>query len=138
MSWGSFIQSLESFFSSVGQAFLANVQASIPALEQAAINFLTSIADAIINDIESGVIPLPALAAEPGATVDPLVLGKQKRDAAFTAIQAQLVKTPPPAGVTVTNSLVYFTIELSVQKAKQMGNGGNLPGGNSGPVSLKK
>lgn len=135
MSWSSFIQSLESFFTSVGQVFLSNIQAAYPALEQAAINFLTVIADAIIAGIESGAIPLPVLAAEPGAPVDALALGRLKQQTAFNLIQAQLKTTPPPAGVTITTSLINSAIEISVQKNKQMGNGGNFPGGNSGPVA---
>ena len=135
MSWGTFIQELETFFSDVGQAFLSNVKAAWPVLEQAGLNFLVAIADAIVAAIESGAIPLPVLAVESGAPVDPLVLGRQKQRAAFDAIQAQLAKTPPPAGVVVNTSLINSAIEISVGKLKQIQNAGNFPGGNSGPVS---
>lgn len=135
MSWSSFIVELESFFSSVGQAFLANIKTAYPALEQAAINFLTTVADAIIAGIESGAIPLPVLAAEPGAPIDPLALGRLKQQTAFNAIQAQLKVTPPPTGMVISTSLINSAIEISVQKHKQLGNQGNFPGGNSGPVA---
>ena len=137
MSWGTFIQELETFFSDVGQAFLSNVKAAWPVLEQAGLNFLVAIADAIVAAIESGAIPLPVLAVEPGATVDPLALGRTKQRVAFDAIQAQLVKTPPSAGVVVSTSLINSAIEISVAKYKvaNSGNHGNFPGGNSGPVA---
>ena len=135
--WTNFWAEVEVFFSDVGTAFLANVKAAWPVLEQAGLNFLVTIADAIVAAIESGAIPLPVLAAEPGVTVDPLAVGRQKQLVAFNAIQAQLVKTPPPAGVVVSTSLINSAIEISVGKYKvaNSGNQGNLPGGNSGPVA---
>jgi hypothetical protein len=144
MNWGAFFQSLGKFFSGIGQTFLANVMAAIPQIEQAAINFLTGIVDTIITDIETGVIPLPALAVnpnEPGAVTDveaqALALGKVKRDAAFNAVKQKLAGMTIPEDITVTNSLIYWQIETSVRKYKtnNSGNGGNFPGGNSGPVA---
>ena len=96
---------------------------------------MSVIADAIIADIESGAIPLPALATAPGTAVDKVNQGRAKQVAAFNAIQAKLTTTPPPAGVTITNSLINSAIEIAVQKNKQLGNQGNFPGGNSGPVA---
>lgn len=131
MSWSAFIQSLEAFFTSVGQTFLTNIKTAYPALEQAAMNFLVVIADAIIAGIESGAIPLPVLASEPGTVVDTLALGRTKQLTAFNAIQEKLKITPPPAEMVITTSLINSAIEISVQKHKQLGNQGNFPGGNS-------
>lgn len=135
MSWSTFVQELESFFSSVGQAFLTNIKAAYPVLEQAALNFLSTVVDAIIAGIESGAIPLPVLVAEPGDGVNPDALGNQKRAVALAQVRAYLVTNPPPAGMTITTSLINSAIEISVAKMKQVGNGGNFPGGNSGPVA---
>jgi len=135
MNWATFWAAVGKFFSDIGSIFLTNLEAAIPVAEQAASNFLTALVDEIIAGINNGTIPLPVLAAEPGATVDPLVLGRQKRDAAFTAVQAKLATVTVPAGVTISNSMIYWQIETCVRKAKNMGNGGNFPGGNSGPVS---
>jgi hypothetical protein len=134
MSWITFIQELESFFSSVGQVFLQNIKAAIPVLEQAVSNFLSALVAQIVADIENGTIPLPVLAAEPGTPVDPLALGKRKRDAAFTAVTEKLKTTTIPDGMVISNSMIYWQIETSVRALKNMGNGGNFPGGNSGPV----
>jgi hypothetical protein len=135
--WSNFWQEVEIFFSDVGTTFLSSIKAAFPVLEQAAMNFLVAIADAIVAAIESGAIPLPVLAADPGTPVDSLAVGEQKRKAAFVAIQAKLAETPPPAGMTVSTSLINSAIEISVQKYKvaNSGNHGNFPGGNSGPVS---
>ena len=132
MSWSTFIQSLESFFSDVGQVFLTNIKAAIPVVEQAGLNFLEALADAVVAAIESGAIPLPVLASE--GTPDPVAVSNSKRDAAFAAIQVKLATTNvPPAGITINKSLTYLAIEIAVQKMKCMGNGGN--GGSTGDFS---
>ena len=46
--WTNFWAEVEVFFSDVGTAFLANVKAAWPVLEQAGLNFLVTIADAIV------------------------------------------------------------------------------------------
>jgi hypothetical protein len=133
MNWATFIASLESFFSSVGQIFLTNIKAAIPVLEQAASNFITQLVDEIVAGIKNGTIPLPVLAAEPGAVVPSV--GDQKRTLAFNLVKEKLAATTIPADMTITDSLIYWQIETSVRKVKQVGNAGNFPGGNSGPVA---
>jgi hypothetical protein len=142
MNWSAFFQSLGKFFSGIGQQFLANVMAAIPQVEQAAINFLSGIVDVIITDIETGVIPLPVLAANPADKAQDsqsakLALGKTKRDVAYGAIQQKLAGMTIPEDITITDSLIYWQIETSVRKYKNnnSGNHGNFPGGNSGPQS---
>ena len=132
MTWQIFWAAVGTFFSDVGSVFLSNLKAAIPVLEQEASNILTVIVDAIIAGIESGAIPLPVLAIEGATKLD---LGKQKRDIAFDAVQAKLATITLPKGVTVSNSLIYWQIETSYQKYKvtTSGNGGNFPGGNTGP-----
>ena len=137
--FSNFWAEVEIFFSDVGTTFLSNLKTAWPVLEQAGLNFLVAIADSIVAAIESGAIPLPVLAIEPGVTVDPiaskLANGRAKQLAAFNAIQTQLVKTPPPTGTVVTTSLINAAIEISVAKNKQIGNQGVLVGGNSGPIA---
>lgn len=142
MNWGAFFQSLGKFFSGIGQQFLANVMAAIPQIEQAAINFLTGIVDVIIADIETGVIPLPVLAANPADKAQDnesvkLALGNAKRGAAFSAVKQKLATMAIPEDITITDSLINWQIETSVRKYKNnaAGNHGNFPGGNSGPQS---
>jgi hypothetical protein len=137
--FSNFWSEVEIFFSDVGTTFLSNLKTAWPVLEQAGLNFLVVIADAVVKAIESGAIPLPVLAVEPGATVDivaaKLANGRAKQLVAFNAIQAQLVKTPPPTGIVIRTSLINAAIEISVAKNKQMGNGGNFPGGNNFAVA---
>ena len=111
-------------------------KAAYPALEQAALNFLSVIADSVITGIENGTIPLPALAADPAVSVDPLALGRTKQAAAFNAIQAHLTANPPPEGIKINTSLINSAIEIAVAKKNQIGNQGN--GGTTGNFAEKK
>lgn len=134
MNWTTFWDAVGSFFSDVGSVFLAGIKAAIPIAEQAAINFIVALVDQVVTDIETGVIPLPVLLDK---EADPLTIGKNKRDLAFNTIQAKLKTVTIPTGMVINNSTVYWQIETSVQKYKtaNSGNGGNFPGGNSGPVA---
>lgn len=134
MDWSKFWDAVGSFFSNIGSVFLANIKAAIPVVEQAALNLLETIADAVIAGIENGTIPLPALATE---AVVKSQESNHKRDTAFSAIQAKLaVPGTVPLGTTINDSTVYLAIEIAVQKYKvnNSGNGGNFPGGNSGSL----
>ena len=134
MNWNTFWASVGAFFSSVGSIFLSNIKAAIPVLEQAASNFLSALVAQIIADIENGTIPLPSLAAAPGAPTVPV--GDTKRSVAFNTVKQKLATTNvPPSGMTISDSLIYWQIETSLRAYKNKGNGGVLPGGNSGPVS---
>lgn len=127
MSWKIFWDSVGAFFSDVGATFLTNLKASLPVAEQAVSNILTAIVDAIVAGIESGAIPLPALASDKSA------ISNSKRNTAFNATKEKLSTTTIPNGMVISDSMIYWQIETSYQKLKTIGNQGNFPGGNSGP-----
>ncbi len=113
---GQFLNFLKNFFGGVWHFLLDYIHIALPEEKAIILKDLLTLADPIVSDLNNQSLS-----------------GSQKRDAAFTAISAAILKI----GKDVAASLVYLAVELAVQRLKSLqpttpvAPGGVLPGGNT-------
>lgn len=132
-------QSIVAFFQNLGKTVMADIITALPEVEQDLLAAFTNLINAAIAYVVTkygGNAQGDPTAMSPA---DKLTYDNQRHNDAFNYVKTQAANEPGkyPA---IPDSLLHTGVELYYQKHLRSteGNGGNLPGGNSGPETEEK